>query len=260
MEGKSPDSTIPPSKRSSIKTHSHFNNCASWKRKLRENCYKRVREGRSRLIWKMRLPTAESANDKELIKSAFQDIVTDELNKIKNSSSNGHPKSSVPGPEDNDILWEYDGIHDAYQGECEEILLEMQRIFYDDFRAEPTSKELENHCEIWDDEEDEYLAHAVFEHMKLNNEEVHKVIWCPICKQGELKENRQLIYCTVCELQLSKCNEVNLDILETRLGEAHAEHLNQGCRLKPNFCIERMFGLTALYIFCQGCNIFEVVV
>jgi hypothetical protein len=36
------------------------------------------------------------------------------------------------------MLWEYDGLHDAYQGECEEILLEMQKIFYEDLRDETT--------------------------------------------------------------------------------------------------------------------------
>lgn len=45
------------------------------------------------------------------------------------------------------MLWEYDGLHNVYQGECEEILLEMQRIFYEDYRAEPTRKgETWSHC------------------------------------------------------------------------------------------------------------------
>lgn len=37
-----------------------------------------------------------------------------------------------------DLLWEYNGFNDTYQGECEEILLEMQRIFYEDLRVEST--------------------------------------------------------------------------------------------------------------------------
>lgn len=39
-----------------------------------------------------------------------------------------------------DALWEYDGLHTAYQGECEEILLEMQRIFYEDLRTEQATR------------------------------------------------------------------------------------------------------------------------
>ena len=39
-----------------------------------------------------------------------------------------------------DALWQYDGLHTAYQGECEEILLEMQMIFYEDLRAEPIAR------------------------------------------------------------------------------------------------------------------------
>ncbi|KAF5746230.1 hypothetical protein HS088_TW06G00398 [Tripterygium wilfordii] len=115
--------------RPSIKTQSPFNNYPIWKDKLRENCYKRVRNDRSRLLWKMRLPTAQPLNHKDFMRSAFQDIVSDELEKIKDSSAPDNLKISETNPEVNDVLWEYGGLHDAYQGECEDILLEMQRIF-----------------------------------------------------------------------------------------------------------------------------------
>lgn len=49
-------------------------------------------------------------------------------------------KKSAAAAEPNDIIWEYDGLDSAYQGECEEILIEMQRIFYEDLRSEPTRK------------------------------------------------------------------------------------------------------------------------
>ncbi|OAY34930.1 uncharacterized protein LOC110627499 isoform X2 [Manihot esculenta] len=213
----------PTPKRSSLKSQSHFNTYPLWKDKLRENCYKRVREDRNRLLWKMRLPTAKSLGDKDFIKSAFQDIVSDELKKITHSSGDDNSQIPTSGLDASDILWEYDGLHNAYQGECEEILLEMQRIFYEDLRAEPTRKEPENHIATWEDEEDEYLARAVYEHMHLNDK------------------------------------QVNLDILTTRLAEAHTEHLDRGCKLRPKFCIETRFGLTALYIHCEVCKIFEVV-
>ncbi|XVE72620.1 hypothetical protein DITRI_Ditri11bG0052700 [Diplodiscus trichospermus] len=247
-------------KRTSLKTHPHFNNYSFWKDKLRENCYKRIREDRTRLLWKMRLPATHNLNHKEFIKSAFRDIVSDELQKIKDSSLNYCLESSNPVSKATDELWEYNGLQDAHQGECEEILLEMQRIFYEDLRTEPAAKEAEERIETWEDKEDEYLARAVFEHMQLNDEEVHKQIWCPICKQGELQQNYQLIYCTLCKLQLTRGDEVNLDILRDRLAEAHVEHFDRGCRLKPKFCLETRFGLTALYILCQGCNTFEVVI
>ncbi|KAF3444247.1 hypothetical protein FNV43_RR13937 [Rhamnella rubrinervis] len=247
--------------RPSLKPHPYFNNHHNWKRKLRENCYKRVREDRSRLLWKMRMmPTSQSLNhnSKNMIKSACQNIVSDELKKLKESPLNDSLEMATSSPDTNDILWEYDGLHDAYQGECEEILLELQKIFYDDLKAESTRKEPDI-IETWEDEEDEYLAQAVYEHMQLKDKQLHEVIWCPICKQGELQENYNHIYCTLCDLQLNKGNEANLELLRVRLAELHAEHFGRGCGLKPKFCIESRFGMTALYILCSACNTFEVV-
>ncbi|WCJ37317.1 hypothetical protein M5689_018465 [Euphorbia peplus] len=253
------DSVSTP-KRRSIKTSSHFNTYPLWKNKLRENCYKRVREDRNRLLWKMRLPTAKSLDHKDFIKCAFQDIVSDELKRIRNDSSPDQHSKIATSLDESDMLWEYDGLLDAHQAVCEEMMLEMQRIFYEDLRTQPIREEPESHIETWEDEEDEYLARAVFEHMQLNDEQVHKETWCPICKQGQLRENHQHINCSLCELQITKGDEVNLETLQSRLAEAHTEHLDRGCRMKPKFCIETRFGLTALYISCEICKAFEIVI
>ncbi|XP_057968623.1 uncharacterized protein LOC131158074 isoform X2 [Malania oleifera] len=159
-------------RRSPLKTLQIYN-APNWKRKLRENCYKRIREDRTHLLWKMRSPADQSFNKKEFIQYTFQDIVSDELRKIQDSSPSGFLDISTSTAKDYDKLWEYDGVHSAYQGECEEIILEMQKIFYEDLRAEATRTEKESHIGTWEDEEDEYLARAVYEHMHLNNEQVH---------------------------------------------------------------------------------------
>lgn len=121
----------------------------------------------------------------EIINSAFQDIVSDELKKIEDS---------------HDILWEYEGPEDAYEGDSEEILLEMQHMFYNDLISETTINGkpftlsllpiwrswILMHCcgyllllpgsyaqaETWDEEEDEYLATLVSQNMLLNTEQV----------------------------------------------------------------------------------------
>ncbi|XP_011080588.1 RPA-interacting protein B [Sesamum indicum] len=246
--------------RPSLKSLASFNNYPKWKHKLRENCFKRVRQDRTRLLWKLRLSEAQnqSANHEDFIKSTLQDIVSDELKKIKGTSLD-ESSSPVLGTSTDDMIWEYDGLHTAYQGDCEEMLLEMQRLFYEDLRTEKTRKEPECFMKTWEDEEDEYLARVLYEHMQLNSDQVAMEVWCPICKQGELQENGHHIYCTQCELKLKRGHEVDLNFLRLRLGEAHTEHLDRGCRLRPEFCIETKFGLTALYIKCQGCNTFEVV-
>ncbi|CAH9121142.1 unnamed protein product [Cuscuta epithymum] len=238
--------------RESIKSQSSFNNYSKWKLKLRENCYTRVQEDRTRLLWKLR--TTQAKEHKECLKSTFRDIVSDELKKIKVLVEN---VDTLPVMDE--MIWEYDGLHTAYQGECEEILLEMQRIFYEDVRLGEISEEQEV-SSSWEDEEDDYLARAVYDHMKLNDEKVANEVWCPICKRGELKENHHLISCTHCGIRLDRGDEVNLEVLRNRLAEAHSEHLDRGCRLKPEFCLETKFGLTALYISCQSCNTFEIVI
>ncbi|GAB2282370.1 hypothetical protein Dimus_016916 [Dionaea muscipula] len=252
----SPSTRIPLKTLNCHKLDKHSLNL-NWKQKLRESCYKRVKEDRARLLWTVRLPLDRSHDEKEVIKSAFQDIVADELKKLdKFSDDLDIPTSNTLM---DDELWEYNGPQKVYEGEHEEILLEMQRIFYEDLKAEEAGREQESST-VWEEEEDDYLAHAFFQYMQLNDELEHKErTWCPICKRGELLENHQLIYCGLCPFNLSRGNEVNLGLLRARLAEAHEEHLNRGCGSKPEFSVETIFDLTALYICCQNCNIFEVV-
>ncbi|XP_029129568.1 uncharacterized protein LOC109810201 isoform X2 [Cajanus cajan] len=173
--------------RPSLKSDSSFNKYQLWKQKLRDNCYKRVREDRTRLLWKFRCNQQE-----DIVKSAFQDIVSDEFDKIKHTD---------------ELLWEYEGP--SHTTECQDILLEMQRIFYEDLKSQPPLQDLVSDIDYWEDDVDEYLARSVYEHMQLNADEAHgKEIWCPICKHGELKDSHNLIYCNRCELQLNKASEV----------------------------------------------------
>ncbi|KAL2935670.1 RPA-interacting protein B [Bienertia sinuspersici] len=266
MEGKKKQSK---QERIPLKTLNHI----SWKEKLKESCYKRVKEDRTRLLWNFRSPVHQSSTQKEFIKSAFKDIVSAELQKLNQQSGASEVPSSLS--KEDDDLWEYDGLHTADRAECEEILLEMQRLFYEDIRLELNQKEAERSIALAD-EEDEYLAFAVNEYMQLNDGKLADIFppqnivlalmawkektWCPVCKKGELQENQHFIYCNLCHLNLNRGDEVNLSLLKDRLAEAHEEHLDRGCRSKPEFCIETVFDLTALYIQCQHCDTFEVVI
>lgn len=239
--------------RESLKTH-HSN----WKDKLRQNCLRRIREERSHLLWKIRSNQRPSPDKKEIVESAFRDIFSDELQKIKQSPLADCQEMSVSKTDD--LLWEYDGLHadNSIEIESEDVLIEMERLLYEELREEMIRRELEVY-----EEDDDYLARAVFEHMQLDNNQVVKndKVWCPICKQGELREAYHLIYCSSCGLRLDLENDkVNLDFLKERLGEVHREHLERGCKAAPRFCMETVFDLTALYIQCQTCDTFEVVI
>ena len=76
----------------------------------------------------------------DIIKSTFRGIVSDELKSIKDSSLDINFGDPTLITADDDAIWDYDGLHTACQGDCEEILLEMQRIFYDDLRMEESKK------------------------------------------------------------------------------------------------------------------------
>lgn len=228
------------------------------KEKLRQNCLRRVREERALLLWKLRSNGKQPSHPaKEIVESTFRDIVSDELQKIKQPPQSDCQNNSAS--EGDDILWEYDGLLEdkSTENESEELLMEMERILYEDLREEMIRRELEVY-----EKEDDYLAQAVFEHMQLHDNQVgeNDTVWCPICKQGELQEAYHLIYCTRCKLRLDLENDkVNLNFLKDRLGEVHEEHLERGCKATPKFYMETVFDLTALYIQCQMCNKFEIV-
>ncbi|XP_026432752.1 uncharacterized protein LOC113330107 isoform X2 [Papaver somniferum] len=210
----------------------------NWKQKLREKCLKRIQEDRNHLLWKMRLPsssssseTTPSVNQKNIIDPTFRDIVSEELKKMKDSSSDNCTRDTLTSDDAmlDDAIWEYDGncTTKATESECEEIMIEMQRIFYDDLRVQQSRTDIAEQAECirtWEEEEDNYLAQAVFERLQLSND------------------------------------QVDLEYLRLRLAEAHSEHLDRGCRMTPKFCMETRFNLTALYIQCQSCNTFEIVI
>lgn len=215
----------------------------------------RAKEERSGLIWKIR-SSAQDNNQKNIIHSALRNIVSDELKRIKNfSSSEGEFSTS----NDDDPLWEYDAMHVDFQDEFdnEDIMIEMENALYEELKRELVKRALDGF-----EEEEEYLAQAVYEKLQLDENQNNQInrVWCPVCKQGELTQSHHLICCTRCTLQLDVENDkMNLNILQDRLGQVHENHLNQGCRSTPKFCMESRFNITALYIQCQVCNTFEVV-
>ncbi|KAG0497230.1 hypothetical protein HPP92_001921 [Vanilla planifolia] len=167
-----------------------------WKGKLRENCLRRVRKERIALLWKIRSNGLKDSNIKEVFGSSFRNIVADELEKIKQTPLGDY--HGISNAESHDILWEYDCL--SSEAESEDLMLEMERILYRDLREEKICRELK-----LIEEEDEYLAQAVFEHMQINDDESLKnQIWCPICKEGSSRRpiNLYTVQDAACSLTL----------------------------------------------------------
>jgi len=170
---------------------------------LRNNCLERAKEERSGLIWKIRT-SAQDHNQKNIIQSALRNIVSDELTRIKNSSSS---QGEFSTSNDNGRLWEYDAMHvDSMQNEFdnEDMMIEMEKTLYEELKRELVKRALDGF-----EEEEECLAQAVYEQLQLDenpNTQINRV-WCPVCKQGELTESHHLICCTRCTLQLDVEND-----------------------------------------------------
>ncbi|XP_078434742.1 RPA-interacting protein A [Wolffia australiana] len=232
---------------------------ANLKEKLRENCLRRVQEDRVNLLWRTRLSENQEHSPKDTVETAFKGIVASELSKIKNSTLSD--QSEIVASDCNDPIWEYSHLQGDFsllESNYEELLIEMERLLYDDMKEELTRKELEVY-----EEEDEYLAKAVFEHMNLTDGKVEEreTIWCPVCKRGELGETHHLIFCSSCSLRLDLSDvKVSLDFLRHRLCQVHEEHLERGCKATPSFVVESGFNLAVLYVRCPACGTFDVVV
>ncbi|KQK06232.1 uncharacterized protein LOC100831542 isoform X3 [Brachypodium distachyon] len=164
-----------------------------WREELRTNCMKRVKNDRVHLLWKIRTQGRLPAKDMKTVESAVRNIISDEVQKLK---------QCVDGKEaqEIDVIWEYQGPQEARPAEfeSEDILLEMERLLYEDLREETIRKEIEDL-----EEQDAYLAQAIFDHMQLSEEGAENAkLWCPVCKQGELRETNNLIRCSLCKLRL----------------------------------------------------------
>ncbi|RWW73642.1 hypothetical protein BHE74_00018473 [Ensete ventricosum] len=226
---------------------------------LRQCCLERIKEERNQLLWKIRSGRQQSQETEvcvyhinkmmqDIMESTLREIVSDELQKMQPCLVENE-RNIIS--KNNDVIWEFDGLHleNSTETASEELMLEMQRLLYEDLREElirkggpifhvlskyqavpsvqssiglehPERTERDfcyfmiHHLLItcwWNlcaeleffEKEDEYLAQAVLENMNLNdnqNAENDKV-WCPICKRGELRENRHTICCTNCNFR-----------------------------------------------------------
>lgn len=75
------------------------------------------------------------------MESTVREIVSDELQRFKRSALSGRSEIQTSTANvDEDLLWEYDGLHTASQFECEEVMLELQRMFYEDIMMNRTHR------------------------------------------------------------------------------------------------------------------------
>ncbi|MCO5577402.1 hypothetical protein L7F22_031234 [Adiantum nelumboides] len=225
---------------------------------LRENCLQRVKKSRSQILWRIRLGGEVLPISREEVSLAFSDILVNEIDRLR-QRTNGEPPHAQTDPDA--MLWEYqpsEAPSESGNDDYEELMIAMQNILYEDLRNESKIKEsllleeFEKSCE------QENRAFSVMLE-QLQNIEEDGVI-CPICRAGKLQQNQHFIFCSCGHLRLDVQHEkVNLEFLRERLEELLQQHQDSGCKSQPVFCTDNRFSMTALYMQCSSCEIFELV-
>ena len=77
-----------------------------------------------------------------------------------------------------------------------EEMLELERKYYEDLRNEALRQELD-----LQDQDDAYLARAVFEDMELKEHGISTDAkgWCLLCNLGQIIQDHMNFYCSCCK-------------------------------------------------------------
>lgn len=72
------------------------------------------------------------------MESTFRNIVTDELKRVRQTSTNSAKNDTrrASEKEDSDMLWEYEAPAELANEDYVELMLAMERALYDDMQAE----------------------------------------------------------------------------------------------------------------------------
>ncbi|KAG6544125.1 hypothetical protein Mapa_014437 [Marchantia paleacea] len=237
-----------------------------WKEKFKENVVQRVKRERNQLLWDIRLaaaPAIANSVTNDIVGSAFEQIVADELLKVKqNEVFQGQDGHDVNTKQDgDDMLWEYDApdaTAELGDEEYEALMLAMEHALYEDLHSERVGREaaiLEEY-EATHALEDESLA-AVVEHWQEHEE---GGLLCPLCRTRRLQKSNRVIYCGCGSFRIdTKHDQVGLEYLQRRLAEVLQEHIDSSCRGQATFSIQHRFGIAALYMQCAVCDCFQLV-
>uniref|UniRef100_A0A7I4BSP1 RPA-interacting protein C-terminal domain-containing protein n=1 Tax=Physcomitrium patens TaxID=3218 RepID=A0A7I4BSP1_PHYPA len=194
------------------------------------------------------------------MESTFRNIVTDELKRVRQTSTNSAKNDTrrASEKEDSDMLWEYEAPAELANEDYVELMLAMERALYDDMQAELRAQEeaLLEEFEAAASQEDDAIADLIQNFQDLSADGV----LCPLCKKTQLKQIKTVIVCSCGDFRLdTKDDQIGLKFLQTRLADVHQQHADSGCLLQPTFSIEDQFGIPALYMRCSKCESFQCV-
>ncbi|EFJ10065.1 hypothetical protein SELMODRAFT_427470 [Selaginella moellendorffii] len=218
---------------------------AAWKAKLRESCLMRMNHHRSQLLWELRSPKSQE--------QVIKEIMSKELENIRIGGEDG----------DGDMLWNYSSAGSKSPSELspqeyEDLMLAMQAVLY-----QGTYPEQQQHAidDLEDYEKATALEDSSLASLFEQNHQENGVL-CPLCRRGFLLDKENSIRCSSngcldLESQRDKL-KVGVEFVRIRLAELMDQHYSSGCSSQPVFTFKDEF--QSLFILCNSCDFFEVVV
>lgn len=208
-------------------------------------------------MWKIRSAGKSSHMPQESALSDFGHKVTDGVDWM--SKENGG-LNSYAGIDYNGMLWEYkqcETLSEMTEEEHEELMVAMENILFEGTEIETQEKG----AALFEDFKNSFVQENI---SLLNSRSQFQIredgLLCPICKIGHLHQIQGLIYCNCGHLRVEVGTEKgNVEFLRGRLEEISKQHLDLGCKNHPVFCMDNRFSVTALYMQCSSCDMFELV-
>eukprot|EP00747_Dinoflagellata_sp_TGD_P165848 gnl/TRDRNA2_/TRDRNA2_187781_c0_seq1.p1 gnl/TRDRNA2_/TRDRNA2_187781_c0~~gnl/TRDRNA2_/TRDRNA2_187781_c0_seq1.p1 ORF type:complete len:233 (+),score=50.96 gnl/TRDRNA2_/TRDRNA2_187781_c0_seq1:66-764(+) len=205
---------------------------------LRHRCLERVREGRGKLLNRLRELSDETGSCTEGFRGFAREILKDEM-----------MSSGTDGP-----------VNSCFENQEEEeaLMLLLEEELLRDFEQDSIAA-AQREAEYIDEFESE-AALATYEQYMLGG------VPCPLCGFGRLRvqpgghEGAGELRCTSCEAMRASVmdEDISLEQVSEQLGCAEEQHRFGGCTQRACFEVKYDFGAPLLFLTCKQCGWCEV--
>jgi hypothetical protein len=168
----------------------------------------------------------------------------------------------------NDMLWDFDPLDvsdmsrdpsgNLSELEYEDLMLEMERTLHEEMEEEAQRHEMAIVMEY--EKAEAALRDSIEAHERMMLEGSTPAVLCPLCQRGRLFQGNNSIFCINGDFRIdTQHDHINLQYLQNRLEEVCQDH-SKSCAQVPGFVLQERFNIKALYLACQDCGTFQIVI